>query len=112
MQPKSPAPRSPAPQTAADTGPSVAEQLEELDHNLDQLSSRQIAVDASLQSLQRQQAAQGLGLRGDIVAAQARVQANMAKAQAALQAKDPKTAKKYLDMAEPDIEKLEKFLGR
>jgi hypothetical protein len=97
---------------AAPAGPSLADQLEELDHNLDQLSSREISVNSSLDTLQRQMASQGLNLRGDIVAAQARVRANLAKAQAALQAKDPHTAQKYLDMAEPDIEKLEKFLGR
>lgn len=96
----------------APSDPSIADQLEELDHNLDQLSSREISVNSSLDTLQRQMAAQGLNLRGDIVAAQARVRANLAKAQAALQAKDPKTAQKYLDLAEPDIEKLEKFLGR
>jgi len=115
VTPAAPAPNDvsvPAATPPADTGPSIEQQLEELDHNLDQLSSRQISVNSSLDALQRQQAAQGLGLRGDIVSAQARVQANMAKAQAAIQAKDPKTAKKYLDLAEPDIEKLEKFLGR
>ena len=113
--PSTPAPaQQPAaePVPAALAGPSLADQLEELDHNLDQLSSREISVNSSLDTLQRQMAAQGLNLRGDIVAAQARVRANLAKAQAALQAKNPQTAQKYLDLAEPDIEKLEKFLGR
>jgi eukaryotic-like serine/threonine-protein kinase len=89
-----------------------AAQLEELEHQADQLSGREAAIVASLDSLQRQQNAQGLQLRGDIVAAQARLRTYLGKALAALQAQDLKSAKKYLALAEPEAEKIETFLGR
>ncbi|MGA9058453.1 MAG: hypothetical protein WB763_18285 [Terriglobia bacterium] len=34
------------------------------------------------------------------------------QADAALKARSPEAAKKYMDLAEREIEKLEKFLGR
>jgi hypothetical protein len=43
-------------------------QIAALDHEMDQISSREVAAKASLDSLQREQSAQGLQLRGDIVA--------------------------------------------
>jgi eukaryotic-like serine/threonine-protein kinase len=85
--------------------------LEELDHEVDLLSSREIAMSSGLDHLQKQMNAQGLNLRGDIIAAQARMRMNLGKAQAALQAHDPEKARKYLDMVTPDAEKIEKFLG-
>jgi eukaryotic-like serine/threonine-protein kinase len=87
-------------------------QLQALDLESDQLSSRASAVNASLDNLQKQQAAQGLGLRGDIVASQQRMQAYLAKAQAAVGAQDATAARKYLDLAAVEVEKIEKFLGR
>jgi serine/threonine protein kinase len=100
------------PRAGASSEVSEADQLAELDHQADQLSSRETAIGASLDTLQRQQNAQGLQLRGDIVAAQSRMRTYLAKAQAALQAHDLKNARKYLDLAEPDAEKIEQFLGR
>ncbi len=92
--------------------PSEADQLAELDRQADQLSGRETAISASLDTLQRQQNAHGLQLRGDIVAAQSRMRTYLAKAQAALQAQDFRNARKYLELAEPEAEKIEKFLGR
>jgi serine/threonine protein kinase len=86
-------------------------QLEELDHEMDLLSSREIAIGSGLDHLQKQMSAQGLNLRGDILAAQARMRMNLGKAQAALQAHDAEKARKYLDLVSPDAEKIEKFLG-
>jgi serine/threonine protein kinase len=86
-------------------------QLAELDHEMDQISSRQAAANASLDSLQRAQSSQGLQLRGDIVAAQQRMQAYAAKAQSALQAQDIENTKKYLELVEAELGKIEKFLG-
>ncbi|PYU53933.1 MAG: hypothetical protein DMG56_28065, partial [Acidobacteria bacterium] len=68
--------------------PSEADQLAELDRQADQLSGRETAISASLDTLQRQQNTHGLQLRGDIVAAQSRMRTYLAKAQAALQAQD------------------------
>ncbi len=88
-----------------------AVQLAELDHEMDQISSREAAANASLDSLQRAQSDQGLQLRGDVVAAQQRMQTYAAKAQAALQAQDIDKTKKYLDRMETELGKIEKFLG-
>ena len=87
-------------------------QLAELDHEMDQISSRQEAANASLDSFQRAQSAQGLQLRGDIVAAQQRMQTYAAKAQSALQAQDIENTKKYLELMETELGKIEKFLGQ
>jgi serine/threonine-protein kinase len=87
-------------------------QLADLDHEVDQLTSREAAVNASVDNLKRQEEAQGLGLRGDMVAAQESMKTYTAKAQAALQAQDISGTRKYLDLAETNTEKLEKFLGR
>jgi len=93
-----------------DTTPS-ATQFEQLEQQFDQLSSRANAVSSSLDTLQREQASQGLNLRGDIAGSQERLRNYTAKAQAALQAHDLKSAQKYMDLAEPELEKIEKFLG-
>jgi len=100
-----------AAQAAAEAAAKAAA-LKEAQTQADQISSRAAAIDASLTTLQRQQAAQGYGLRGDIVAAQARMQTNLAHAEAALQQQDGAAAKDYLDKAEADAETLEHFLGR
>ena len=86
-------------------------QLAELDHQMDQISSRQAAANAGLDSFQSAQTAQGFQLRGDIVAAQQRMQAYAAKAQSALQAQDIENTKKYLELMETELGKIEKFLG-
>jgi serine/threonine-protein kinase len=104
QQPKAEAPAPPP-------GPDPAE-IAALDDEIDQLSSRSAAVRTSIENLQRQQAAQGLGLRGDILEAQQLAQAYLAKAQAAVQAQDVKSARKYIDMTNRQVEKIEKFLGR
>ena len=87
-------------------------QLAELDHEMDQISAREEAANASLDNFQRAQSAQGLQLRGDIVAAQQRMQAYAAKAQSALQGQDIENTKKYLQLLETELGKIEKFLGQ
>jgi len=89
-----------------------AAELAEAEKQADQLSSRAAAVSQSLDNLKRQQAAQGYGLRGDIVAAEQRMQINMARAEAALQKQDAAKAKEYMDLAEMEVETIERFLGR
>ena len=87
-------------------------ELEALQEQADQLSSQANAVNDSLDNLRRQQSAQGVGLRADIASAQELMKTHMAKAQAALQNGDAAGAKKYLDLAEGDVARLDKFLGR
>jgi serine/threonine-protein kinase len=86
--------------------------LAELEEQVDQLSSRTAAVNDSLDTLRRQQNAQGLGLRGDMAATQERLKIHVGRAQAALQDQDIKNAKRYADQAEAELEQLERFLGR
>ena len=90
----------------------AAAQIDELQHEADQLNSRATAVSQSLDGLRRQQSAQGLGLRGDIVASEQRMKTDLSVAQSALDKQDAATAKKYLDYANAETERIEKFLGR
>ena len=101
-------------QSTASTQPAGPDpkELQALRDEGDQLSSRAAAVNASIENLQRQQAAQGYGLRGDIVASRQRMESDMARAQSAIQAKNVDDAHKYLDLAGAEAEKLEQFLGR
>ena len=94
------------------TPPASSAQLEALEQQADQLSSQASSVNDSLDSLRRQQSSQGLSLRGDIASAQELMKTHMAKAQAALQNRDAAGAKKYLDLAEGDVVRIDKFLGR
>jgi serine/threonine protein kinase len=97
---------------AAQAKAEEAAQAEENEHRYDDIDSRSGAVSQSLDNLQKQQAASGYGLRGDIVSAQQRMKTDISKAQFAMQKQDTKNAKKYLDMAEAELQTLEKFLGR
>ena len=94
------------------TPPATSAQLEELEKQADQLSSQANSVNDSLDNLRRQQNAQGVGLRGDISSAQELMKTHLAKAQTALQNGDATGAKKYLDLAEGDVARIDKFLGR
>jgi eukaryotic-like serine/threonine-protein kinase len=96
-----------APGAASDTA-----QLDELEHDVDQLSNRAAAVNSGLDRLQQQQAASGYGLRGDMVERQASMKANLFKAEEAMQHRDATRAKKYVDLTGKDLEVLEHFLGR
>ncbi|HYL61703.1 MAG TPA: serine/threonine-protein kinase [Candidatus Methylomirabilis sp.] len=102
---------------STDTVPSKQAQAEdaalaqEVEQKYDDIDSRTSAAEQSLDNLKRQQAASGYGLRGDIVSAEQRMKTDLSKAQAAIQNKDSKAAKKYLDMAEAELQTIEKFLG-
>ncbi len=89
-----------------------ANELDQLESQVDQLSSRAAAADSGLDRLQQQQAAAGYGLRGDIAARQASMKNNLAKAQAALEHGDVERAKRFQALAEADVEAIEHFLGR
>ncbi len=104
---------APTPPASAPDVPAVnTVQLQQLEHDLDLLGSRAEAVNSSLDNMRQAQATQGLGMRGDIVAAQQRLQSYLGKAQTALHNQDASGAKKYLDLAESQVALLEKFLGR
>lgn len=86
-------------------------QMEALEQQADQLSSRVNAINDSLENLRSQQSAQGYSLRRDVASDQELMKTHLAKAQAALQNQDAVGARKYLDLAEGDAARLDKFLG-
>ncbi len=85
--------------------------MDEMEHEIDLLSNRAAAVNGSLDRLQQQQSAAGYGLRGDMAAKQASMKNNLSKAQDAVEHGDAARAKRYMTMAEGDVEALEHFLG-
>jgi hypothetical protein len=66
----------------------------------------------SLRSIEQNQAAMGVGLRGDIREARTRHQYQMREAQQYLQAGNVEGARRALDYAERALEQIEKFLNR
>ena len=97
--------------TAAPAAGNDAANFDELETELDQLSNRAAAVNSSLDRLQQQQSASGLGLRGDMAAKQASMKGNLFKAEEAIQHRDAARAKKFVELTGRDLEVLEKFLG-
>jgi serine/threonine-protein kinase len=91
---------------------SAAKELEELEDRMTPLEGRAGAVKDSVDHLRQQQESAGYSLRQDISASASNMQQYMGKAQDALNAKNPQAAKKYMDLAEREVEKLEKFFGR
>jgi eukaryotic-like serine/threonine-protein kinase len=100
------APEVPAPPP----GPSP-EEIAKAEDEADKMNVRAATVQNSIETLRRQQQASGYNLRADISSSQDRLQAYLAKGNAALKAQDLKTAQKYFDLAETELGKLEKFLG-
>jgi eukaryotic-like serine/threonine-protein kinase len=96
---------------AAQAKAEEAAAAEEVEKRYDDIDSRSAAVSGTLDGIQKQQAAAGYGLRGDIVSAQQRMNTDLSKAQSAMHKQDTKSAKKYLDMAEAELQTIEKFLG-
>ena len=79
---------------------------------LDLLSIRMDTVKSSLDTLRTQQAASGLGLRSDMASSAQRMEYYYGQSDAALKNRDAEAAKKNLDLAEREVSKLERFLGR
>ncbi len=77
-----------------------------------QLAARALAIRHSLENLRQQQSQQGVSLRPDIAAASNRMDSFMLEAQSALNAGDPASARRNMDLAEREIDKLEAFFGR
>ncbi len=76
------------------------------------LAARAGAVRSSVDNLERQQRQSGLSLRPDMAAAKESVDYLMGEARVSLAAGDTATTKRNLDLAEQQVEKLERFLGR
>ncbi len=114
-----PAPVEQAPTTAPSqpptqsepTGPSEAE-LNTADENLTKIRARMDAVHQSLANLKQEQAADGLGLRGDIAASESRLYSYFNLAERSLQQQNLAAAEKSMQRAEEELGKIEHFLGR
>jgi hypothetical protein len=101
-------------QTAADEeGRRQAEQreLDRLAHEASLLDSRMSAVEATIDTMKQGQAEQGVGMRGDIVAAQARLHGNLNRLDAAIQNRDLPAARQYLELCDRDAATLDRFVG-
>jgi len=85
--------------------------LDDMETENDHLEGRAAAVESSLDTLEQQMHSQGLGLRGDMVAARGNMRNDLAKAKQAMDNADTDRARRYLDLAHHEVEKLEAFLG-
>ncbi len=109
------APRKLAPAAEAAPQPQSRQDdaaLQEQRERLIMMAGRAAALHSSLDNLQRQQNAAGLGLRGDMAAARESMDYLLDEAKAALRAHDAAGTRRNLDLAEKQVEKLERFLGR
>ena len=95
----------------APAGPSPQE-IQKAQDRLGDLGARADAARNGVNSIRRQQQAQGLDLRGDILAAESRLGNDMNGANQALNRSDPDSANQYMDRAERELTTLESFLGR
>jgi eukaryotic-like serine/threonine-protein kinase len=106
-----PPPTQQAPPPQAPAAPGRAE-LQKSREQLMMLGTRAAGIRTSLQSMQRSQASGGVNLRGDMQEAASLMNSYMEGATAALNAGDLDSVKSFMEKAERQIEKLEKFLGR
>jgi len=86
-------------------------QLKEVRHEYALIGVRARTVQTGLDSLRRQQARSGLGLRADMAAAEQRMEHYLDEADAAVKSGDAQAAKENIEAAEREVSKLETFLG-
>ncbi len=101
----------PSSQPAVPAGPSE-EEVSQTQDDLIKLNSRASAVSGSVEHLQQQQAADGLGLRHDIAGAYARMGSYLHAADTDLVQRNLIAAHKHMDMAEKEISTLESFFNK
>jgi len=105
------APAPVAPARPVESGPSRAE-LQAAREQLVMLNTRASGVQTSLQGLRRSQAAGGMNLRADMQQANNLMNSYLQGANDAFKANDLAAARSFMDKAEAQIDKLEKFLGQ
>jgi serine/threonine protein kinase len=110
-QPEPPQPQ-PQSQPTKPAPPANTAELAELRERANLMSVRVATIRTAFQNLQKQQAASGLSPRSDMVAADQRLDYQLQQAEASLGQGDSANARKRLDAAERDLEKLESFLGK
>jgi serine/threonine-protein kinase len=116
--------RSPADETAADTSsasgtpaPPVEPaappvEVREAQERWARLDARASSAFSGVQRFRSQQQAQGLVIRGDILEAVNRARQFLSEAHAAVSSRDLPAAAAYMNRADVEITRLEKFLGR
>jgi len=82
-----------------------------VEDSYDKLMDRAYPVRESLERLRSQQAASGLGLRGDMASAESSMDSNLGRAADAISDSNLAEAQRRMRIAEGHLEKLEKFLG-
>ncbi len=115
QQPQQQQPAAPNEQQQADggrRGGARQAELEELQHRHDQMSDRASAILPSLQRLESQQAASGLGLSPELATARQKLVRNMDQADAAIKEGKPMIAARHLEEAERALLRLEERFGR
>jgi septation ring formation regulator EzrA len=88
------------------------QEVQELRDQWTQLDARADSVRSTLQNLQRSQASQGLGLRGDWLQTSKLMDSFLQQANSALAGGDPASAKHAMEKAERQVETLEKALHK
>ncbi len=101
------APAQPSQQT-----PTSSEELDKQQDRMTMLAGRANAIRDSVENLRNQQKSSGLSLRPDISASESRMEQLMDNADRALKAGNAEAARRNLDSAEKEIDKLEAFFGR
>jgi len=76
------------------------------------IEARADAARSGVESIRRQQQAQGMDIRGDILAAINRLNSDLRQAQGAVSQNDLQAAGEYMQQADRETTTLEKFLGR
>jgi serine/threonine-protein kinase len=104
-----PAAQTPPPQRGPD--PQVARELEELRQHFNALSTRFASAQESVRRLEAQQQRQGFGMRRDVREAITRFQYLMKESSDSLVSRNADGARTNLQMAERNLERIEKFLG-
>jgi eukaryotic-like serine/threonine-protein kinase len=101
----------PEPQPATPSGPSPREMREAHDRFAN-LEARADAALAGVEQIRSEQRAQGVDIRGDILVAMNRLHHQLDQARQGLAAHDLETANEYMNRADNETARLEKFLGR
>ncbi|MGI8741721.1 MAG: serine/threonine protein kinase [Bryobacteraceae bacterium] len=117
--PAQPLPEPPAAAPAAPAAPAVpsapvisAADLQKVEDRMSQITARMNSLDRSLQRLEQNQNASGLGMRSDWAQARDMMHSFFNQAESALRNQDPAAAMRFLDRAETQVDKLAKALNQ
>ena len=104
---------TPAPESANTPPPGPSKQeIAQTRERMIQLDAKADAAKVGIQQIRNQQQAQGLDMRGDILAAMNRMTSYLNEADRALSQNDLQAANDNMDRADKELSTLETFLGR